>query len=109
MATGIEHSASSVRGSATRVPGRSTRARRSSRDSAEFWAARDRVSATRLPTLDPQLAPPRVAATANLDTPDAAPAELAPRTVRRDVTSLALAFLAGLGLPVAFLVARALS
>ena len=51
----------------------------------------------------------RVAATANLDTPDAAPAEIAPRTLRRDVAGLMLAFLAGLGLPVAFLVTRALS
>ena len=110
--------------SAFRVPSSSSRteARRSARDSGEFWVARNRVQGDSLPEL-PVVEPPpsadrgprtaepspRVADTANLDTPDRPADALQPRSLARDVAALVLGALAGLGLPAGLLVLYALS
>lgn len=73
------------------------------RDSGAFVAAR--------PPAGRPLASesPRIAATANLDRPDAAPRALDPGTPRRDALGLALAFAIGIGGPAAWLVICALA
>ena len=77
------------------------------RDSGAFLAARP-VAGGPTPATPRSTAQPRIAATANLATPDAAPRDFGLGTPRRDALMLALAFAIGIGGSVVVLVLRAI-
>jgi hypothetical protein len=79
------------------------------RDSGAFLATRPPEGATTPAASAAEPETPRVAATANLDTPDAPVRGLPARTARQDRVALAWAFGVGIGGPALALVLHALA